>query len=81
MLTDYQIGRIQQFTDSVRAGNYIFPQNQLRELAVILDEHLKSIEKNAERTLPHDYDAVAPLLPGGICPNDQQTISFCAVEL
>lgn len=45
MLTDYQIGRIQQFTDSVRAGNYIFPQNQLRELAVILDEHMESIEK------------------------------------
>lgn len=37
MLTDYQIGRIRQFTDSVRAGTTEHPEQVLLELADLLD--------------------------------------------
>lgn len=38
MLTDYQIGRIRQFTDSVRAGATEHPERVLLELADLLDD-------------------------------------------
>lgn len=37
MLTDYQISRIRAFTDSVRAGFCVFPEEQMLELSEILD--------------------------------------------
>lgn len=40
MLTDYQISRIRAFTDSVRAGFCVFPEEQLLELAEILEAQL-----------------------------------------
>lgn len=38
MLTDYQIGRIRQFTDSVRAGATEHPEQVLLELADLMDD-------------------------------------------
>lgn len=37
MLTDYQISRIRAFTDAVRAGFRVFPEEQMLELSEILD--------------------------------------------
>lgn len=37
MLTDYQISRIRAFTDSVRAGFCVFPEEQMLELSEILE--------------------------------------------
>lgn len=37
MLTDYQMGRIRRFTDSVRAGATEHPEQVLLELADLLD--------------------------------------------
>jgi len=54
MLTDYQIGRIRQFTDSVRAGATEHPEQVLLELADLLDALVADELDHRERVMRID---------------------------
>ena len=56
MLTDYQIGRIRRFTDSVRAGATKHPEQVLLELADLLDD-LMADELRLQLVNQRCYDA------------------------